>query len=258
MVKLDQRSLLKRIFGLTSLCKIGESSLFDIKYSYNFHPYSDGIISTCLFGDTADAKFRITYIEPLLHNLSIIQDILPNWYMRVYITPSASNELIQELIDADCEICVMEDISNNFSGTMWRFLPGADSKPFVTHDADMKIDDDNIFVPSLVKSLKKWVQTDVSFLKRHLAHINIFVPISAGMWGAKGDKNNNAPIPDIKQIMEKYCHNWFGCDEAFLAKEIWPKFRSKGYYNVRNSFEYIIFIIGVVLVIILIKKIIHR
>ena len=42
------------------------------------------------------------------------------------------------------------------------------------------------------------------FFRRKLGIINKFIPISAGMWGGKPDKNGNPPLPKIKEQMEKY------------------------------------------------------
>ena len=120
---------------------------------------------------------------------------------------------------------------------MWRFLPAADPKPFVTLDADDKLDESSIYMADVPRSIQNWLKSDKPFYQRGLTHFNLLIPISAGMWGAKGTKEGYAPIPDIQQRMEKYCSNWYGCDEAFLTKEIWPEFVSKGLYKAYPRLE---------------------
>ena len=106
---------------------------------------------------------------------------------------------------------------------------------------------------ALITSAGISLKSDTPFFQRSLAHINFFIPISAGMWGAKG-KNGKPPIPDIQEKMEIYCNNWFGCDEAFLTKEVWPEFRSQGYFKVHNYSEIIIIFLVVVGIVFILWK----
>ena len=260
MVNLDQRSFFKRVLGHTKLCKPDEEKpSFDIRKKYNEHPYAEGIISTCLFGKMDTPRFRNTYIKPLLYNANILNTLLPNWYLRVYMSPNTPQSLINDLIQKDCEVYIMDKLSNKYIGTMWRFLPAGETIPFVTHDADMRLDEKNIHIAPLSKNIKKWMKKNKKFFKRNLSLINLTVPLSAGMWGAKPAEDNKPPIPDIKERMEKYCNNWFGCDEAFLTKEIWPEFKTYGYYSVYNRvYIGLIIFLFILMVIILYSKIIHR
>ena len=253
------RSLIKRTFGLAQICKKGEKrTSFVVKKIHNIHNDSSGIISTCLFGNMTGKWFRKLYLEPLLYNAGKIHEILPGWYVRVYVAPNISPELLEKLLDNDCEVFIMKEMSTNFVGTLWRFLPAAETKPFITFDADMKLDTTGLYIAKLPKNIKKWLKSDKIFFQRTLGHINIFVPISAGMWGAKPKKDNTPSIPDITQKMEKYCNNWFGCDEAFLTKEVYPEFKKYGCYKARNLTEYIVYCIILIIIIIFIIKIIRR
>ena len=81
--------------------------------------------------------------------------------------------------------------------------------------------------------------------------------LAAGAWGGKPKKNGTAPIPDIKERLEKYSHDWFGCDEAFLNKEVWPLFKKEGYYDIPHTGEKVLYISLIVVLILVILLIIY-
>lgn len=199
---------------------------FRVKYKMNKQPQSLGIVSSCIFGDINQPNFMSRYIEPLIKNCKLINNILPKWCMRVYADPNIPKKMIQMFIDNGCEVYIMEKESIGTIGTMWRFLPASETKPFITYDADMYLNESSYAVPNLKESVNKWLKTDKVFFQRSRGILNYFIPICAGMWGAKPTKEGNAPIPDIQQKLEKYKSSWYGCDEAFLTKEIYPLFKA--------------------------------
>lgn len=254
------QAFFRRATGDIEQCEPYTKTSFAVAHKYNTQPNSVGVVATCLFGNLSTPEARERYVEPLLKNTKYIHDLLPGWCLRVYLPASASPKFVQELVDKGCEVYVMQEESKGYMGTMWRFLPAAEHKPFLSYDADMHLNDKGIWIlDDLVPALNKWLKSDKPFFQRRLATINIFIPLSAGTWGAKPDKFGRAPVPDIQDRMEKYCGSEFGCDEAFLNKEIWPEFKSKGSYSVSNNFERAVLIAGLLAIIALIIFIIrHR
>lgn len=220
---------------------------FRVKYKMNKQPQSIGIISTCIFGDINQPKFMSRYIEPLIKSCKLINDVLPKWCIRVYVDPNIPQKLIQTLIDNGCEVYVMEKESIGTIGTMWRFLPASETKPFISYDADICLNKSDYTVTDLKQSVNKWLKTDKVFFQRSHSILNYFIPICAGMWGAKPTKEGNAPIPDIQQKLEKYNSSWYGCDEAFLTKEIYPLFKANNnFLKIRCKLD---IIFGLILII---------
>jgi hypothetical protein len=252
-------SLVNRSRGYIEKCdQHNNNSFFKIKQKYNVNHKSLGVVSTCLFGNLESEEIQKRYLKPLLQNANQISNILPGWVLRIYLSPTISEKIIQLLIDNNCEVYVMTKKPDGYIGTMWRFLPAAENKPFISYDADMLLEENSLFVPVLASNINKWLATNKPFFRRRLAHVNILIPISAGMWGAKPINHSTAAIPDIQEIMEQYCDTEFGCDESFLAKEVWPKFNNKGYYSVSNKLEWIILVVIFLLILILLTIIILR
>ena len=245
------KSFIKRSFGVLKVSN-NETYNFEVISKINENPNSKGICSTSLFGDMNNIILYNRLVIPLIYNAKIINNILPGWCLRVYLSSNISPNIRNELIKNNCEIYIMNDDSNNkFVGTLWRFLCASESKPFIVCDADMRFDEKCVAYNSLnKKDVEKWLCSDKLFFRRKLGIINKFIPISAGMWGGKPDKNGNPPLPKIKEQMEKYEHNWFGTDESFLNKEVWPTFK-KSNYTVSNNMDTGLSIIICVLIMII-------
>ena len=192
----------------------------------NPQPHSIGIISYSLFGDFSSERFRPGLIEPLLYNINELKIQLPGWSSRLYIAKNISEEIKVELVDAGYELYIM-NVPTKGEGYVWRFLPASENKPFISHDADMRIGKFFNGSPSIEVVVNDWLKTDKPFLRRKLnlsSFMNI-VPIFAGMWGYRPTQNDVNVLSDIKQTLEKYNFEEFGMDEAFLTKEVWPKMK---------------------------------
>lgn len=200
---------------------------FTVAQVQNQHLTADGIFSTTLFVRTeADVtKFKQTYLQPLLQANSQLRKLMPTWYYRVYVPANFDDSLRQQLLVGDMEVFTMRSNNELFEGTMWRFLPLFENgKPFLCCDADSdysKVWDD----------LKQWLQTkNKTFFHIVVPVINRFWPISAGMWGCKP---NDLPERKKHDLYQKLIENArqcssFGCDELFLAKELYPNFAEFG------------------------------
>lgn len=252
-------NFLSRTFSLIK--RTDSQSLSEGFVSYKVHkklntkPNSKGVVSTSLFGDVDKLEFEQKYLQPLIKNCKIISKVLPGWCFRVYVPRNFSSKIIEILTRCCCEVYVMEIIPTGTIGTLWRFLPASENKPFISHDADMLLTESSLAIKDLSDSVYKWLKSDKIFFQRTLAIINYMVPISAGMWGAKPTKEGFSAIPDMQERLEKYNSDWFGCDEAFLTKEVYPLFKSKGVFKVRNAIEILFGILIVILILLLIIKI---
>ena len=143
-----------------------------VQHKYNQHRHAKGIVSISLFGNVDNPKFYSTYVKPILTSARNIEEILPGWYLRIYLDPNLPEEIREELIQHDCEVFIMSESSINLCGTFWRFLPASEKLPFITHDADMELTKGGFYVPDLSKHVKCWMKSDKPFIQRRLGHIN--------------------------------------------------------------------------------------
>ena len=228
------------------------------------NPYKDdvGIVSFTLFGDSTTDRFWPRLVEPLLRNAHVAKKVLPGWGLRVYLSSSLPDKVGNALRDAGFELVIMrEDPEQPYRGLLWRFLVAAEKKPFIVCDADMLLNEQSLHLNGL-QHVPDWLSSDKTFFRRKMFPTNFLWPISAGSWGGKPGKNGRAAIPDIKERIEKYKHNWFGSDESFLAKEVWPLFQKEGYYTSYSTVEILFWILLVIVsllvVFIVIKKVMRR
>lgn len=250
-------STLRRLTGSISP-RSSPKPLFNIVKTLNSPKNTKGILSFTLFGDDNKKDFWSGLVSPLLLNAKLIDKILPGWTIRVYISSSISQPVHDALIKAGCELMVMnEEKDNAFSGLLWRFLPAGESLPFMVCDADLSIAGSNFFIPGFER-IDEWLKSDKPFYRRKCFPINIAWPISAGCWGGKPTKDGKPPVPNIKEILEKYDYNWFGSDEAFLRKEVWPLFKKEGYYTVYTTLERVMGVLLIIFILVLVTVIIYK
>lgn len=209
-----------------------------------------GIVSFTLFGNGKSERFWTELVEPLLVNAQKINDVLPGWGLRVYISSSLPKRVHEELAKSGYELMVMEeDPKQPYKGLLWRFLVAGEKLPFIICDADMLLDTTQLNLNGL-QDVPKWLESDKTFFRRKLFPMNLLWPISAGSWGGKTRANGDAAIPDIKDRIGKYNYDWFGSDESFLSKEAWPLFEKEGYYNSYSKIEIASVILAVIILVI--------
>jgi hypothetical protein len=253
----------RRIRGDLELCNGASNRFCGVSERLNEHDVKKGIISISLFGKLNDPVLYTKYIEPLLENARDIKNYLPGWYLRIYLAPSVRQlvtttgvpkTILQTFLDYDCEVFVMEHDPKDFEASMWRFLPAGEDVTFICMDADFKLEEPGLNnFQSFRDNIAKWLCSGKKFFQRAFRHINVFIPISAGMWGGTGK-----PIPDIREKIEKYCANWFGCDEAFLTKEVYPLFQSCGVYRAGARAEISMYVFFTVIVFVFLNVVAWR
>ena len=234
------RNFHKRAFGYVELSDRYEP--FWVSKIFNKNEKAKGILSTCLYGDYSANGFQERYVNPVLQSKKHALEILPGWQYRVYMAPNITSDILERFLKGNFEVYIMNRVPNGNEGMLWRFYPAAESLPFLSVDADDDIAERKRLEPFYPDHVKKWLLTDTPFFQKRLSWINLFVPISGGCWGGKGNC-----IPDIKQRIERYNNNWFGADEAFLAKEIWPMFKDKGYYKTPTGIREVAFVFGIII-----------
>lgn len=244
----------RRMKGDIELCEKNSDNHFcNISQKLNVHPPSErgGVLAISLFGKLDNPDLYAKYVQPVIKNADeLAKGYLPNWHIRLYIAPSTAalfapgttTTIMRTFLDHDCEVFVMERDPKDFEASMWRFLAANDDARFVCMDADFSLEEPTMTnFHSFKKNIEKWLCSGKKFFQRALNHINILIPISAGMWGGIGKS-----IPDIKERIEKYCANWFGCDEAFLTKEVYPLFQTCGVYRAGAHLEILMFVLYMV------------
>lgn len=169
----------------------------------------DGVISYSLYGNYEK------YLPQLLNNLEAVRDRLPRFQARVYLAHTIPPEVRARMLELGAEVVVMPALPGH-GGALWRFLPGTEGLTFVSLDADDTFDCE--------ESVRQWMQSDNPFLL--LFHGGRLIPMKAGLWGARG-----GVLLDIQERMEKWQGNWYGYDEEFLKKEIYPLVKRSGYFN---------------------------
>ena len=235
----------------------GPNKFFDIKTVYNKHDDTECIIVVSLFGD-GSPRIKNRYITPFIQRIR--SNKLPQkWYVRVYLDPRLTTMTLKKFLELDCEVYIMRHASVGLTGALWKFLAAAETIPFVCEDADDYLSQYALRRP-YIKHVQTWLKTDTPFLEQTVFTIPFplsyqhFIPMNAGKWGAKPAKDGKPPVPNIKELMEKYNFTWYGADEAFLAKEVFPIAQKKGIYRTGNPFD----AVALVLLLLIIGYIIYR
>lgn len=186
----------------------------------------EGIASYSLYGDYEK------YYHTLIKNVSSVKEYLPKWCVRVYTAVDIPKKMLKELRDNEAEVFIMGPKKPlGYEGSLWRFLAAEENVPFVSLDADDE------FTKNIAEDIIKWQGSGKAFCS--LTEHKFALPMTAGTWGA-----NPGTIPDIKEKMDKYYETWFGFDEAFLKKEVWPVMNKKGFWRTRRAKRYdILFVI---------------
>lgn len=225
--KFRTRGFSRRVLSDTGRCPFGKQT-YSILSRQGARASREGIVSFSLYG-----KFD-RYWPSLRNQLKDIPHQLPTWQCVVHVPIDVPGEVRDEVLELGAELVILkgnDTISGEIlghEGALWRFIPAQQTLPFITLDAD----DD--FDPKLPNRIQKWLKSGRQFFI--FSPINAWIPMMAGRWGARGMPREQAeerfdlrneedlepPVPDMLERMNSYCENWFGFDEAFLKKEIWP------------------------------------
>lgn len=174
------------------------------------------IISISVWG--SDPRYCIGAIK----NAEISQKLLPDWTCRIFVDDTVPIKYINKLHDIE-NVEIAEVDSEGVFGAFWRFYSMFESEDNIT----ISRDSDSRISPREVKCINEWLTSDKKFsiIRDHERHYDW--PILAGMWGVKGELDEN-----IKNIMIEYSkQHFYTSDQIFLAKEIWPLAQNDSYIH---------------------------
>ena len=239
--QLGRRHFFSRIFGRS--IKTDLYQRIEVREWFNRTENLHGVFSVSLYKNCSVNLdiWRERYYDPLLKSIQSVQQTLPGWQYRVYLDPSLEQTYRDELINKGAQVGIMKYGNFDNSGSVWRFLSAADSPNFLCVDAD-----DNPFQTFQIDQINKWLESSHRFILVPLYLVNLLVPISAGSWGGRAHS-----IPDIAERLSRYNHGWFGADEAFLTREIWPLVKQLGYYRTNQRGAVYLLLFGLSLALIL-------
>jgi hypothetical protein len=210
---LDPRNYVKRIINKYQVCdgvKYKEEKIYNYKGRDRV-----GTVSATLYGDTDKPGFKERYIAKIPEIAKSIEKHMPGWVFRIYIDKNI-DPLLPEF--NGIELYSMDNPSDGHQGSMWRYLVADENVPWVCVDLDDTVK------PELIDYVNSWLKSDKPFII--FADYQSILPMSGKMWGAKPKE-----LPNMSNMIGQHCQTWFGTDEAFLRKEIFPIINIKGYWS---------------------------
>ena len=249
--KIKNENFLQRKFGYTRRHK---SRNFKVVKTINKMKNPKGVFSISLYGDDNDKKFYERYVKDLFKNLKTLKRLFPEWTFRIYLDPKISKTTRRKIIDKGGEIYVMNKSSVGHEGMTWRFLPADEDLPFIVLDSDDNVDlnKKDHYDTCWIDHVEKWIKSDKRIFHHKIPVVNtLLIPLSGKYWGAKPKT-----LPNMNKLINEYCGEWYGADEAFLVKEIWPFFKKNDVYTTptnkmeKNFFRYLIIILLIIVLLI--------
>jgi len=180
------------------------------------------IISFCIYGSNPK------YAKAAIESAKLQPEIYPGWQCRFYVDNSVPQDVIQKLVDLDCEVVVKPKTKGHL-GMFWRFEPLKDEtiERFIVRDTDSRL---NVREAAAVQ---EWIESGKEF---HVMRDNPQhgAKICGGMWGATQEF-----IQKEKDVYDKEVANYlaavpfdkihgargmyFNMDQPWLWQYIWPK-----------------------------------
>lgn len=172
------------------------------------------IISYSLWGE------HPMYWKGALRNIELAQKYFPDWKCRFYIDKKCESKLIDTIQGENVEVVMVDSNNQSNHGMFWRFSASEeqDVNIFLSRDCDSRITERE------VKAIEEWLNSDKDFhiMRDHIYHT---VPILGGMWGAR---NGIMREIGLNKMVEKWINfENKGCDQDFLAKEVYPKVKDR-------------------------------
>ncbi len=185
------------------------------------------VVSFCLWGTNPH------YLNGAESALESVHTLYPDWESWIYIAEDVPNESIARLTEKASRVIRMtrghgRKLRNSattqfqFEPAFWRFLPASDPSvsKLLVRDSDSPV------TPREVAAVNEWLASGKGFhiMRDHPKHE---YPILAGLWGT-----DTALLRDIDQLIRKWNRfDYYGCDQTFLAKIIYPHVRKHAYIH---------------------------
>lgn len=202
--------------------------------------------------------FENKYLECLLNNISKLKNNEPSWCYRIYI-PLNFPERYISMLKNDVEIFTINKINKSEEATLWRLFIIDDDVDFIMCDSD----DDVLKYLDIYRSW--YYNSHKEYLHIKYFYNNFLWPMSFSSFGIKKTMK-----PFNSESISKFINkcDYFGCDELFLKKKLYPEIKNKittytHEYIDKNMIKAIvintmIIILIIIFIIILIKKILKR
>lgn len=176
---------------------------------------SKKVVSFSLWGNHPD------YTAGALDSVNQVKSMYPGWECRIYVGRDVSIEIREELCRLGAVLIDGPDWGI-WSGMYWRFLAASDLsvEVMISRDVDTKI------LPREVDAVNQWLSSGrpLHIMRDHPKHE---MPIMGGMWGCIARH-----FRDISSQIEKWNHfSEYGCDQEFLSRVIYPKFRDLSFIH---------------------------
>lgn len=201
------------------------------------------VVSYSLFGiDEGGTTTNVKYVRGILQNIALIQAVLPDWDIWVYVSNSLNASMVAPLHDFSRVRVIHKpfDPARWTEATMWRFLPedDPDVDVFMSRDTDARVWSRD------VHTIKSFLASDSSVLTIH-DHFKHELPMLAGMWGARRGHITMATGKSMEALLKDYCGRSDvdlarkGTDQFFLRDVVWPQVKALtlSYRNPRNTVE---------------------
>lgn len=230
LLKFRSRGYSRRVLSDIAPCPFGKRKYF-VYDRRGDDPNRIGIVAFSLYG-------KYTKYAPTLYGqLDVIPNYLPGWQAVVYTPIDVPDEVVNEILSRGAALVRLNGGETEEEATapdapkisilgheaaVWRFLPAMGTTPFITLDAD----DD--FDPNLPKKITKWLNSGLPFFI--FKPIELLLPMAAGRWGGRAI-DGQPPIPDMLDIINEYCENFFGFDETLLKARVYPQVKKAGVYR---------------------------
>lgn len=176
----------------------------------------------------------------LRKNILIVAQHLPDWQVQIYSAPDVPRQIKEELMALGAEVIIIgPDLPKGKEGELWKFFAAENSLPFVSLDIDQDIDH------RLRRKIKDWLASDYQFA---IFDQDIpFIPLFSGAWGGR-----DCSFLDISHKINQYDDHWSGFGEAFLAKEIYPLIRKRGYWIDTDLYNRSLLVYGLMYLVVII------
>jgi hypothetical protein len=197
-----------------------------------------GIISCSLYGDSNKPGFKQKYLSNISKNANKVKEYMPDWVIRVYVAKNMHKDIIAEFLACDMQVFIMNNESIGHQGSLWRYLPAGENLPWLA------IDMDDVIYNRMGEWINSWLESNKPFIV--ITDYQLLIPLSGKLWGSKPNE-----IPNISELINNHCQTWFGTDEAFLRKEIWPIVYNKGYWSPPIYKQPLILLVSIIPVILL-------
>lgn len=167
------------------------------------------IVSFSLFGNNP------LYCIGMIENLKLMNEIYPNWTMRIYYSNDVPVNYINEAKKYNCEL-VLKERKNVYDGTLWRFLPLLDNNVdlWISRDCDSRINYREL------ACVNEWIESNkcLHIMRDSIYHNDV---IQAGMFGINNNLIKKYNIDFEKILFANYNFNNKNIDQIVLKNTIW-------------------------------------